>query len=170
MKKALTLLLSLAILSSVACKTKYSVILEGGTSLNSIQPISKGGSPTPVTARIYQLKDANNFTTKPFDQIWGNAAESLKTDLVDAGGQPTERTVLPMIEGQAEEYTPQTADYIKEQGLNPLTQYFGVAALFKPAAEATEEQKSKWKRVVHIDEIKKMIFELNHFELTVKEK
>ena len=170
MKQILVLFLSIAVLSSVACKTKYSVVLVGGTSLNSVNPTSEGGAPTPVKARVYQLKDAQKFTTKTFDEVWGDAKASLGADLLDAGGEPTERTVLPMKEGQSKEYKPETADYIKEQSFDPGTQYFGVAALFKPEGEATEEQKSKWKGIVHLDEIKKKVFHLDHFELIIKEK
>jgi len=170
MKQILVLFLSVAVLSSVACKTKYSVILEGGTSLNSVNPSSEGGSPTPVKVRVYQLKDNQKFNTKTFDEIWLEAADSLGTDLLDKKGEPTERTVLPMKEGLSKEYKFETADYIKDQSFDEATQFFGVAALFKPEGEATEEQKSNWKKTVPLDDIKKKTFYLNNFELTIKDK
>ena len=74
-----------------------------------------------------------------------------------------------MKEGQ-KDYIPEKADYLQEQSLNIGTLYFGVATLFKPEGEATEEQKAKWKRIVSVEEIKKKIFHLDHFELNVKEK
>ncbi len=168
MKKALFLLAALATLPSVACKTKHVITLTGGTSLNSTAPPSEEGKPTPVKARVYQLKDAEKFKTLSFDEIWMEAKDKLGADLLDAGGEPTERTVLPMGEGQ-KDYVPQTVEFTEEQNLNVGTVYFGVAALFFPEGEATEEQKAKWKAVVSAEEIKGKIFQLNHFELTVVE-
>ena len=172
MKPVLVLLLSVLVLPSIACKTKYTIILEGGTSLNSSTPPSEAGTPTPVKARIYQLKDSDAFTTKSFDEIWDNA-KSLGADLLDEKQQPTAKTVVPMEEGKSKEYKRITVAFLEEQSLNTQTKFFGVAALFKPEGESTAEQKSKWKAVVSIDDVKgsnpNKIFELNHFELTIKE-
>ena len=169
MKQALVLFLALAILPSIACKTKYTITLEGGTSLNSTNSPSEGGNTFPVKARVYQLKDAEKFSTLPFDEIWENAKTSLGADLLDAGGEPVERTVLALEEGQKESQ-PQTSEYIQDQNLNEGTLYFGVAALFKPDDDATQEQKARWKRIVSTEEIKKKTFHLDHFELTVTDK
>lgn len=169
MKQALVLFLALAILPSIACKTKYTITLEGGTSLNSTNSPSEGGNTFPVKARVYQLKDAEKFSTKTFDEIWSDAAGALGADLLDAGGEPVERTVIPLKEGQ-KDYQAQTSEYVKDSTLNVSTLWFGVAALFKPEGEATEEQKAGWKKVVSVEEIKKKVFFLDHFELTVTDR
>jgi type VI secretion system VasD/TssJ family lipoprotein len=169
LKTLLTLSLLATLSLSFAACTKFTIALKGGTSLNSTNPPSEGGQPTPVKARVYQLKDAEKFSTKTFDEIWNDAAGALGADLLDAGGEPVERTVIPLKEGQ-KDYQAQTSEYVKDSTLNVSTLWFGVAALFKPEGEATEEQKAGWKKVVSVEEIKKKVFFLDHFELTVTDR
>ena len=122
-----------------------------------------GFNRNPVRVKVYQLRDASTFDRAGFEDLWTDEAKVLGDDLLD---KPIVKDVLPKEPGAKQEMV--IVIYEEEKSLNINTQFIGVAVLFSPE-NATPEMASKWKKAVPLDQVGKVIFHMDNYELLVKE-